>query len=470
MQVELVNGDCRQVLADMPAGSVDAIVCDPPYELGFMGRSWDRTGVGFDVATWLRCFEVLQPGGHLVAFGGTRTYHRLACAIEDAGFEIRDQLCWLFGSGFPKSMNVAAAIDKHLGVAGELGGPRHALGGGITSGTRGSDDGWRRPWMEDEDAVDRASRMYLPASEQAQAFDGWGTALKPGHEPIVLARKPFTGTVAANVVEHGVGAINVDACRVAFASEEDERESKTKNAHGDFDSGPRNDGTGRVFGTDLRTGAERGNYDPTGRWPANVILDDEAAVMLDAQSPVTKSTGTAGGNAVGRNSPIYGNFSTGSYRPGAPIGFGDVGGASRFFYVAKADRVERDAGLDAHFPRQPLNWSSGDANPGSFQSPGTDRTARNHHPTVKPVDLMRWLVRLVTPPGGLVVDPFMGSGTTGVACVLEGFRFVGIELDTDHGYMDIARARIAHARDAAAAGTPFDARPAKVASGQDSLF
>ena len=248
--------------------------------------------------------------------------------------------------------------------------------------------------------------ITAPATPEAHQWSGWGTALKPAHEPVVVARKPLVGTVAANVLAFGTGAVNVDGCRVGYRSEADERESKEKNRHADFGSGPREN---RVFGADERDRGASGNYDPPGRWPANVLLDPEAAALLDEQTGEMKD-----GTAVRRN--VRGAKTSGfiGKQPDAPdLGYGGSGGASRFFYVAKASSRERNAGLED----------------------------RNVHPTVKPVELMRWLVRLVTPPGGTVLDPFAGSGTTGCACVLEGFDFIGVEREEE--YVDLANARIA---------------------------
>lgn len=335
----LICGDCREALRGIDDCSVDSVVTDPPYELAFMGKRWDSTGVAHDVELWREVLRVLKPGGHLLAFGGTRTYHRMACAIEDAGFEIRDCLQWLYGSGFPKSHNISKAIDKAAGATREVVGSYTVSGSAAMGGRQGrasvAAEGATSVGLTRELAITKA------ATPEAQRWDGWGTALKPANEPIVMARKPFKGTVAANVLVHGTGGINVDACRVSGA----------------FSSG--------------------WVSSPAGRWPANVIMDEAAGEMLDEQS----------------------------------------GGASRFFYCAKASRQERELGLLAN-----------------------DGQRANRHPTVKPLSLMRWLVRLVTPPGGLVLDPFAGSGTTGMACKQEGFEFCGIEQSQD--YIDIALKRI----------------------------
>lgn len=291
MTISLYNADCVEFLRSTPDCCLDAVVCDPPYGLEFMGKEFDSLGDGPGQQAWhlawaREALRVLKPGGHLVAFGGSRTYHRLACAVEDAGFEIRDSLMWLYGSGFPKSLNIG---------------------------------------------------------------DGRGTALKPAHEPVVLARKPLEGTVAANVQKWGVGALNIDGCRIASESRPliKSKSESSKNA----------------FGNGLN-GSQAAGKTTLGRWPANVALDEEAGAML--------------------------------------------GEPSRFFYCAKASRKERGNG--------------------------------NSHPTVKPVSLMRWLVRLVTPPGGVVLDPFMGSGSTGIAALLEGYKFVGIEREAP--YFAIAQTRI----------------------------
>lgn len=338
----------------------DSIVTDPPYELGFMGKKWDASGIAYSVELWREVLRVLKPGGHLLAFGGTRTYHRMACAIEDAGFEVRDSLHWMYGTGFPKSLNIG---------------------------------------------------------------EGRGTALKPAHEPIVLARKPLIGTVAANVQAHGTGALNIDGCRISAS---DAQTTGRKNSGGK--------GNGGVYGDSVTYDSEAHT---AGRWPANVILDPDAAAELDAQSGFSTSPGkvTRGGNRAQE----FGM----ARQENVPCP-SDSGGASRFFYVAKPSRKERDLGCESLTPK-----SGGEATDREDGSKGTEnpragagRTggARNHHPTVKPVDLMRYLVRLVTPPGGTVLDPFTGSGTTGLAARLEGFSFVGIEREPE--YAEIARLRI----------------------------
>jgi hypothetical protein len=391
----ILQGDCRDKLAALEEASVDAIVTDPPYELGFMGKVWDSTGVAYDVRTWAECLRVLKPGGHLLAFGGTRTYHRMACAIEDAGFEIRDQLQWLYGSGFPKSLDVSKAIDKAAGAEREVVGRRDPTGGVVSSaGSNFRDDGWR-PDKE------RLLAITTPATDAARQWEGWGTALKPANEPICLARKPLVGTVAENVQEHGTGALNIDACRIPAPGKESGSGSlrQWRDAEGRVDVPVVRERTG---------GAE-------GRWPANVVLgcacadehDPDCAVcLLDEQSGESKSPD----NPVRQGGHHRHDVGlTGATREGYGVGYGDSGGASRFFYVAKPSRSERGE--------------------------------ENDHPTVKPVDLMRYLIRLVTPPGGVVLDPFAGSGTTCLAAQEEGFRWIACEMDEKH--IEIIRARTA---------------------------
>lgn len=375
----LVTADCLDYLRTLPDDSIEACVTDPPYGLGapppiedvlrawlageayrpkgrgFMGKAWDAFVPGPEI--WREVHRVLRPGSHLLAFFGTRTFDVGVLAIRLAGFEIRDEIAWLYGSGFPKSLDVSKAIDKAAGaerevVGSKMGRPGYSLaeskGGNLYGGGIGGTGDPRRE-----------AEITAPATPEAARWEGWGTALKPAHEPIVVARKPFRGTVAQNVLTHGTGAYNVGACRIGT----------TDNLSGGAYSGGERPtafvgGLGRLEG---------GFVQPPGRWPANVVLDEEAAGALDAQS---------GG-----------------------------GGASRFFYCAKASAKDRGGG--------------------------------NDHPTVKPVSLMRWLVRLVTPPGGTVLDPFAGSGTTGVAAAAEGFGFLGVE--REERFAEIARARIAGA-------------------------
>jgi site-specific DNA-methyltransferase (adenine-specific) len=389
MTFTLHHGDCIEVMRGMTDGSVDSIVTDPPYELGFMGKSWDSTGIAYSVEMWTEALRVLKPGGHLLAFSGSRTYHRMACAIEDAGFEIRDQIMWLYGSGFPKSLNVSKAIDKAAGAMREV--------------------------------------VGTPAAQQ---WEGWGTALKPAHEPIVMARKPLSEkTVAANVLEHGTGALNIDGSRI----------SSTENLNGGAYA---KNGTERDDGWGMQRGGAGEYEQPQGRWPANVIHDGSDEVVDGF--PDSKGNGSKGGGDGGI-------WTTGNKKQVSP-GYVDNGSAARFFYCAKANKRDRNEGLDGFAGKEIGGKGNGLARTcatcgasvlDGCQCPDrtfTNPTRANHHPTVKPVDLMRYLVKLITPPGGVVLDPFMGSGSTGKGAVIEGFNFVGIEQDAD--YLDIARARI----------------------------
>lgn len=388
----IYNADCLQVLPELEAGSVDAVLTDPPYELAFMGKKWDCTGIAYSVEMWKEVLRVLKPGGHLLAFGGTRTHHRMVCAIEDAGFEIRDEMQWLYGSGFPKSLDVSKAIDKAAGAKREVVGSYMGATniGKTTDGKRGyGHDG------QSTGGTDRTVFVTAPATPAARRWSGWGTALKPACEPICVARKPLIGTVAENVLTHGTGAINVDACRV-----------------GDFvNTTP--SGVDRRNATLAEQGYRPNSYQmgetmpggKTGRWPANVLHDGSEEVLAAFAVFGEKKSCNSPSNAKCKS-----NFrpSQGSYQPQGPIYPGDTGTAARFFYTAKASRSERGDG--------------------------------NSHPTVKPINLIRYLVRLVTPPEGVVLDMFAGSGTTGVACVLEGMRFIGIEIS--EAYCEIARKRI----------------------------
>ena len=545
MSVRLHHGDCRDVLATLPDASVDAVVTDPPYELtgngsgGFMGKAWDATGVAYDVGLWAEVLRVLKPGGHLLAFGGTRTYHRMTVAIEDAGFEVRDSLHWLYGSGFPKSLDVSKAIDKINGepdrllrftlwfrttgftvkqvttmlrdaglitengtMAGHYFAKAHAgqpaiptaamwavirphvsdvpewvdelvarieaereVVGTKTSGIANKDEGARHT-IGASQAVELD--ITAPATDAARQWEGWGTALKPAHEPIVVARKPLVGTVAANVLAHGTGALNIDGCRVGFASEADEQESKTKNQHADFGTEP---GGNKVYGD--YSMIPRTNYNPPGRWPANLVFTHAAecgeacadgcpVAELDGQSGVSRD-----GVAVNRNGhdPHRQGYNKGwGTEPRPDQGYGGQGGASRFFtvtewdpiadvapfrYVAKPSKRERNAGLDGLEAKREADRTKDDGAGGDNPRNRSNTARVNHHPTVKPVALMRWLVRLVTPPGGTVLDPFAGSGTTLAAAVLEHFNAIGIEMTDD--YLPIINGRVAWAEEQAQA-------------------
>ncbi|TPJ86936.1 MULTISPECIES: site-specific DNA-methyltransferase [unclassified Mesorhizobium] len=406
-KVELRPGDCRDVIKAMPDNSIDSVVCDPPYALvsivkrfggpnaapsndgdvysrasaGFMGRTWDTGETAFAETFWAEVLRVLKPGGHVVAFSGTRTYHRMAVAIEDAGFEIRDQLAWCYGSGFPKSHDVSKAIDKHFGAVREKERHTNVRNPKATGGGKDGTEGATRPWIEaamargyHEKDGDEA------ATPQAAEWQGWGTALKPAWEPICLARKPLIGTVAANVLERGTGALNIDGCRVGTEGGTAKGRSADKST---------TDSVGWYLN------AKAGTPIDAGRWPANIVHDgsDEVVACFPDAPGQQRAVGPQHGAKASVNT--YGDYGPrDDFQPRL-----DQGSAARFFYTAKADKLDRIG---------------------------------SKHPTVKPVDLMQWLVRLVTPPDGVVLDPFAGSGSTGEAAWREGMRCILIEREEEY--------------------------------------
>jgi DNA modification methylase len=399
---KLLKGDCLKLLPTIPDCSIDAIVTDPPYELGFMGKSWDSSGIAYSVDLWRECLRVLKPGGHLLSFGGSRTYHRMTCAIEDAGFEIRDQIMWIYGSGFPKSLNVSKSIEAKL-----VTGSANKTAFKKLSGERIERGNWgiakqqfvhgQRDTNYDETAGDTRLGELNPTTDEAKQWSGWGTALKPAHEPIVMARKPLIGTVAQNVLKYGTGAINIDATRVPHLSEVD-RASATPQGRV---TNNRNAGAA----PDLENGGRHDVVKPDtslGRFPANVIHDGSEEVL-----------------------ELFGK-------------------PARFFYSAKASKAERNTGLE-QLPTRTASAMGyekglGNASEGMFKDHNPQK--QKFHPTVKPLALMRYLVRLVTPPEGKVLDPFAGSGTTLVAALHENFFCIGIEITED--YWSIIEGRIKH--------------------------
>lgn len=497
------SGNNLDILPTLPDNSVDSIVCDPPYELGFMGKTWDSSGIAYSVQLWQECLRVLKPGGHLLAFGGTRTWHRLAVAIEDAGFEIRDNIAWLYGSGFPKSHNISKAIDKYLandklsldllpdeqrfcewmqqhsGItivqSKEILGSARFITGQVeivNTATAEKPNLGRRAMIPTYAAWQKIKPLLVveapewvealvkeppkPAIEHPNEWNsgkgegtagtneyaGWGTALKPAHEPIVVARKPVQGTVAENVLKYGTGAINIDATRIGTGT----GEKRIVNYP---------DIRGNNYGQDNEAYADRKTVEreivDQGRWPANIILDEYTAELLDKQSGITKSTG----GRIGKKDASNINFGlSGKYEKGDP-GFGDVGGASRFFYVAKANKRDRNEGLDNIEGKEISAKGNGLARTcdtcGATTLDGCDCPDRtfsnpvrqNFHPTVKPTALMQYLIRLVTPENGVVLDPFTGSGSTGKAAILENKHFIGIELTPE--YLPIIEGRLTHA-------------------------
>lgn len=376
-------GDCREVMASMEPDSFTAIVTDPPYGLSFMGKDWDHGVPG--VPFWTEALRVLKPGGMLFAFGGTRTYHRLACAIEDAGFELRDCMAWLYGSGFPKSLDVSKSIDRHLGNKRD----RVPASGGLNHNPRLNDDGWKGAGCSSA-TMDSAR----PASKEAQTWQGYGTALKPAWEPIIVAMKPTDGTFAQNALAHGVAGLNVDRGRLETGATVTRHTRKSA-------------GTGAGWHPES-TGETTKNG---GRWPANVALDADAAAMLDEQSgdlqsgSLTPEQQARGGFAGAK---VYGD----AKRGGSGSYEANRGGASRFFYTSKASSADRHA----------------------------EGEVENIHPTVKPTDLMQWLVRLVKMPEGTrILDPFCGSGSTLVAAAREGVEAVGIEISEEYAKLAAKR-------------------------------
>jgi site-specific DNA-methyltransferase (adenine-specific) len=387
-----------------------------------MGKSWDASGIAYNQELWKECLRVLKPGGHLLSFGGSRTYHRMACAIEDAGFEIRDQIMWLYGSGFPKSLDVSKAIDKAAGAEREVVGK--ATGGGFsakTVGTVGHGVG--------------APDITAPATPEAQRWQGWGTALKPAHEPIVVARKPLNGTVASNVLGWGTGALNIDESRVGYGDGEVnfDRVQRQQNSDGAVEG---------AFGAAALIGKEIQTYKEGGRWPANVIHDGSDEVVSGFPDTKGGTWNRTQGARHFNNDGEPTNYETSRSD-------NSKGSAARFFYCAKANKSERNAGLEGFEVKQSVGGGGGigdyldDVNSASGKFGSEKAPAFNFHPTVKPLALMRYLVKLVTPPGGTVLDPFLGSGSTAVAAILEGFEWIGCEMTED--YWPIIEARVAWA-------------------------
>jgi site-specific DNA-methyltransferase (adenine-specific) len=414
-RVKLLNGDNIELLKTLEDNSIDSVVTDPPYGLSFMNKKWDHQVPS--VEFWKEVLRVLKPGGHVLSFGGTRTYHRMAVNIEDAGFEIRDQIMWLYGSGFPKSHNVGLSIDKLKG--------HENRGRAIpTASTYQACDIEEKNKLT-SNKVDK----YETKTEEAKEYEGWGTALKPANEPICVARKPLSEkTVAANVLKWGTGGINIDGCRVGS----DGGTRKGGDIKPNIDPSSINIGIGEVIKLD------------EGRFPANIILDEEAGMALDEQSGNIKST-----KFITKDSDksLYGGNSllSSKTKDNTERGYNDKGGASRFFYCPKVSKKERNMGLEG-FEEKITPNSFGALGRKSLEDRLEDKSnpiiSKNNHPTVKPVELMAYLCRLVTPPNGIVLDPFMGSGSTGCAAVKEGFRFVGMEMDPE--YFTISEKRIEH--------------------------
>ena len=418
MRIELGNN--IEVLKTMPDNSVDSIVTDPPYGLSFMNKKWD-----YDVPStelWKECLRVLKPGGHLLSFSGSRTYHRMVVRIEDAGFEIRDQIMWVYGSGFPKSHNIGKAVDKLNGVEIEQGDKFNIVGG-----TNASNGGSKF----------RSDHPDYVKYQAQNEWEGWGTALKPAHEPIVMARKPLSEkSVAENVLRWGTGGINIDDSRI------DNSDMKIPHNANELQTDKPKHHAGAMTGTIGRMKV----HNSEGRFPANIIFDEEAGQVLDQQSGISKGTKTIVKGK--KEQTIYGNGN--GFPPLESIrGFNDKGGASRFFYCPKASKKDRDEGLDGFENKTGSEitgrkeGSAGLVMEDDKQNPFAGKSSpinKNHHPTVKPTALMLYLIKLVTPVNGTVLDCFLGSGSTGKAAIRGGFDFIGIEREEE--YIKIAEARI----------------------------
>lgn len=508
----LYQGNMLDMLEVIKPNTIDSIVTDPPYELNFMNKGWDNSGIALKKETWQKCYEVLKPGGYLLAFGGTRTYHRIACAIEDAGFEIRDCIMWLYGSGFPKSMDISKQIDKRNGrnleIYKEIGSyikenrlkcnislselnkefgyvagcnwwesqnnnnvrlpnlqdylklkkilnlddrydaiieREEAKGEIIGKRIRGnagfSNDQVPRPWKE---KIGEYYDITAPATNLAKKWEGWGTCLKPAYEPIIVARKPFKGSLVDNVIENGVGGLNIDDCRVPFNGDKWKTQKSGK--------------TIRAFQSKETTTANGiCEANQNGRFPANVILtyDETDFDEVCGSMPYTKSNGgktsmpdlrdvgKKSKESIGIDKLSFGQVENAKRKESDYIAPSDSGSAARYFYCAKASKKDRDEGLD-EFEKYTTTDGRNKPIDNPFLRGETER--KNTHPTVKPTELMQYLVRLVTPKGGTILDPFMGSGSTGKSVMYENkernadYKFIGIELTEE--YLPIAEARI----------------------------
>ncbi len=455
---------------------VDSVVTDPPYHLtsivkrfgktsldddtktsqrsrdrsdgfgrlaaaGFMGKEWDGGDIAFRPETWELALKLLKPGGHILAFSASRNYHRMAVAIEDAGFEIRDQMMWLYGSGFPKSHDVSKSIDKfERGYRKGKSDPQSPLHKKykhqkVDGNTKNDLGGYMK-------SLGNSNQNYIPKTPDTIKWEGWGTALKPAHEPIVMARKPISEkSIAENVLKHGVGGINIDGCRIEGDSNTERKETKRKSRSED---GVWTDGNSGM----KAEGSQYADADPKGRFPANVMHDGSEEVK-DIFPTTSKSAGGGGTKTISKNKTVF-TSGWGNKEYDETIGYGDDGSAARYFYCPKTSKAEKNRGLE-DFEAKPMAWGNqakAELKRGNKDFVGGgDGTKHNKvemrvntHPTVKPIELMKYLCRMVTPKGGTVLDPFMGSGSTGMAAKDEGFEFIGIEKEKE--YFDIAEARI----------------------------
>ena len=423
-EYKLFRGSMLDMLDVIQPKSIDAIVTDPPYELNFMNKGWDNSGIAFRKDTWRKCYEVLKPGGYLLAFGGSRTFHRIAVAIEDAGFEIRDTIMWLYGSGFPKSMNIGLMIDKAEGAESEIIGKKKGAGS----------QGNTFPLKQEYDGK-------TPASARGKKFKGWGTALKPAYEPIIVARKPVENSVVSNVLKYGVGGINIDGCRVGASGGVQKTDIIPDNASKTTSFGC----NGKLIELDA------------GRFPSNVILTYDETDFDEVCGNMPETSNSGGEVSQDDFSKYKGSMMNFSNLKEAPsristgyIAPSDSGNACRYFYCAKASKKDRDEGLN-RFQEATAGQRTGrkEGSAGISIDAGATGKARNIHPTVKPTELMQYLVRLVSPPGATILDCFNGSGSTGKAVMFENkerganYKYIGIEL-TDE-YLPIAKARIEYA-------------------------
>ena len=503
---ELYNGNMLDMISSghIKPMSVDCIVTDPPYELNFMGKSWDNQGVSFQKETWKVCYDVLKPGGYLLAFGGSRTYHRIACAIEDAGLEIRDTIMWVYGSGFPKSMNIGLAIDKKNGVESEVIGISNNGAGASPQKLNNHEHGDTGIGM-----LDGSGRTFEIKKAQNE-WQGWGTCLKPAFEPVIVARKPFDGSLVDNVLKYGVGGLNIDECRIPLSNNEPDSRAFTdekmniknvRNVYGKYPDGGtcdysvyKNDGR---FPANLILTYDESDYDEVcGGFPSSEkpngtvskVYDDTSNIYGDYKNKLPFESYADTGSAsryfynaktsekdtdniipktVVKGKPYvyagreYNNKDTSMFngdRPQAPSNYNDDGSAARYFYCAKASKKDREDGCElldnkyisfsnqgkAELKRGNLEFSGDSSSP--LNAFNKVQKRRNIHPSVKPVDLMQYLVRLVAPKGATILDPFMGSGSTGKAVMFENkernseYKFIGVELSEE--YLPIAEARI----------------------------
>jgi site-specific DNA-methyltransferase (adenine-specific) len=450
---KLYEGNMLDMLEVIEPKSIDSIVCDPPYELNFMNKGWDNSGIAFQKETWEKCYEVLKEGGYLLAFGGSRTYHRIAVAIEDAGFEIRDTIMWIYGSGFPKSMALDKAIEGKLTTGSANKQIFRKLNGEMLDrGNYGyasvAERQGARPADYNEIDEQRLGKLE-PTTELSKKYQGWGTQLKPSFEPIIVARKPFKGSLVDNVIKNGVGGINIDECRAPF----EDTPNPATNPKYRKNAGYKLPEKGQISNGAVAFTSSKNETNDLGRFPANTILTYDETDFDEVCGGFPNTKGGTRHNTVTRleDSTSYGG-KAGSVN--IRNEFNDSGSASRYFYCAKASKKDRDEGLEEieEKPYAVSNQAIAELKRGNLENTenrsqmNSVQMRKNTHPTVKPTDLMQYLVRLVTPNGGTILDPFNGSGSTGKAVMYENkernknYKYIGIELTEE--YLPIAKARI----------------------------